>query len=290
MRVLESLRKQRTGSSWEVLVIDNASEDETGEAVRDISGHFPVALRAVREERPGLSFARNCAIEHARGDVLVWTDDDVSCDPKWLDTHLAAYSDPKIVAAGGRVRVDVPPGVPDEIASFLVHRGGGPASGYDFGDDAKEIVRGGRIGTPFGLNMSVRTSWARKLGGYREDLGWRGSGGVPGEETEFFGRVLREGGRISYLPDAVVRHHLTQERASLEYLRRWHRRSGRGRVLLKEPLAATERRRLTRHYLRRIVRYTVRMWFARRGSASWLKCVGRRESSLGALSALRLRD
>jgi glucosyl-dolichyl phosphate glucuronosyltransferase len=286
LRLLESLRHQKSDASWSVLVVDNASEDGTAEAARELASDFPVPLRVAHEPRPGLSCARNCALEHASGDVLVWTDDDATCDPRWLDGHLAAYSDPHCVGAGGRVRVVLPPGVPEGLASFLRDRRGGPAAPYDFGDQPRDIVPGGRIATPFGANMSMRRQPARELGGFREDLGWSGAGGVPGEETEFFARALRAGGRLRYVPDAVVFHHIPPERASVDYLCAWYRRSGQGRALSLRPLPSRTWLRLAGRNLGRLVRYTVLMWFVPRESVEWIKCLGRREKSLGVLSAL----
>src|SRR5690606_2409380 len=75
------------GLRWELLVVDNASSDDTSQVLQGYLGRLP--LRVVREERPGLSNARNAAIRAARGEYIIWTDDDVLVAPGWL----AAYSD-----------------------------------------------------------------------------------------------------------------------------------------------------------------------------------------------------
>ena len=66
----------------DLLVIDNApSSEDTARLVRE---SFP-EIRYVRENRPGLDWARNRAAKEARGDIIAYTDDDVIVDGKWID-------------------------------------------------------------------------------------------------------------------------------------------------------------------------------------------------------------
>jgi len=76
------------GLSWEFIVVDNGSSDNTADVVRRYAGRLP--LRIVREEIPGLSNARNRGVAEARGDYICWTDDDVRLDPNWLAAYAAA--------------------------------------------------------------------------------------------------------------------------------------------------------------------------------------------------------
>ena len=68
-------------SNLEILVIDNAPRSDATQ--RLIEQKFP-AVRYVREDRPGLSWARNRAIDEARGEIVAFTDDDVLVDPTWV--------------------------------------------------------------------------------------------------------------------------------------------------------------------------------------------------------------
>ena len=76
--VLEALAAQTDRSAgWEVLVVDNASRDDTGAVVQAaFAAHLPGRGRLVREERPGLMHARRRATDEARGATIVFLDDD----------------------------------------------------------------------------------------------------------------------------------------------------------------------------------------------------------------------
>ncbi len=91
--------------SWDVIVIDNNSTDETRKVVDRHAAAFPVPLRYLFEERQGRSSALNAGIAAARGVVLVFTDDDVRVAEGWLDaavTPLLSESD--VAYTGGPVR------------------------------------------------------------------------------------------------------------------------------------------------------------------------------------------
>ena len=72
----------------EVLVIDNNSTDTTPEVVKQLASLFGGRLRYVREERQGLSHARNRAIEEAQFEIVAYLDDDVDVDPRWLQAFV----------------------------------------------------------------------------------------------------------------------------------------------------------------------------------------------------------
>src|SRR5579872_1336099 len=65
------------GITWEILIVDNNSSDRTREVIEDFSRAGTCRVDYLFEPRPGLSNARNAGIQAARGDILVFTDDDV---------------------------------------------------------------------------------------------------------------------------------------------------------------------------------------------------------------------
>src|SRR3954466_10143738 len=71
---------------WELLVVNNNSTDATEEVIARHTAQLP--LRRLFERKQGLSNARNCAAAAARGDLLLWTDDDVLVDPDWLAVYV----------------------------------------------------------------------------------------------------------------------------------------------------------------------------------------------------------
>jgi glycosyltransferase involved in cell wall biosynthesis len=93
----------------ELIVVDNGSTDETAKVVRNwlASRSFPV--RFLFEPKPGLSAARNYAMRVAKGDLLVFTDDDCRLSENYVTDllrHDAAEADP--VLRGGRVELGDP--------------------------------------------------------------------------------------------------------------------------------------------------------------------------------------
>src|SRR4051812_39247997 len=79
LMTVESLRPQSCSEKWEVLVVDNASADDTALAIAARATSFPVPLRVVTESNAGLSFARNRALSEAFGRIVIFIDDDVTC-------------------------------------------------------------------------------------------------------------------------------------------------------------------------------------------------------------------
>ena len=89
-RTLDTFEKLElpAGLDWELLVVNNGSSDDTDEVIARRGRHLP--LRRLCEPRPGLSHARNLAATEARGELVVWTDDDVSVDPHWAAAYWSA--------------------------------------------------------------------------------------------------------------------------------------------------------------------------------------------------------
>src|SRR5712691_696604 len=74
---------------WEVLVVDNNSNDQTRKVVEEFCHQNPGRFRYLFEPQPGLSYARNAGIREARGDIIAFMDDDVIVEPTWLQNLTA---------------------------------------------------------------------------------------------------------------------------------------------------------------------------------------------------------
>src|SRR6202030_3837401 len=102
---LKHLRAQKTPPDlkWEIILVDNASTDDTpAVAERCWPNDGSAPLRVVHEPRLGLTFARECGIEQARYDVVVQVDDDNWIDPTFLEAAASVMaSHPEIAGAGG---------------------------------------------------------------------------------------------------------------------------------------------------------------------------------------------
>jgi glycosyltransferase involved in cell wall biosynthesis len=219
--------------SWEVLVVDNGSADGTATVVASVSDMLPV--RAIAEPRIGLSHARNAAITEARGDYILWIDDDVLVDAEWL----VAYSDvfrawPDASFFGGPI-VPLLEGAPPRWMEAALPVIDNAYAALDLGDVPMPLT----IDTlPFGANFVVRTDEQRRHP-FDPELGRRGSALFAGEEWAVLAGMLARGATGRWVPGARVHHVIPPERQSVRYLRRYY--LGNGMSLARTRGAANER-------------------------------------------------
>ncbi len=223
-RVLDSLTALRVppGLTFEVLVVDNGSRDGTGECVAGFAGRLPI--RCVREEVAGLSQARNRGVREARGDLILWTDDDVLVDPGWLSAYWqAAAAQPEAAFFGGRVTPVLEGPSPawvtqnrDLLEHLLAERDFGDAP-FAFSPDDERL--------PFGANFAVRAAVQRRHA-YDTDLGVSPTLRRSGEETAVLRAILREGGSGWWVPQAAVAHFFPLKRQTFAYVLQHYRAYG----------------------------------------------------------------
>ena len=202
----------------EIIVVDNRpSEDTTREAVTALAQNDP-RIRYTCEPRPGLSRARNNGLVHARYDIAAFTDDDAMVDPGWPSALAAGFAaDPEVVCVTGLVAT----GALDTGAERYFD------SRYSWAEDFEPRrydltthrhpsglypFSAGIFGT--GANFAVRRSALARLGDFDPLLGV-GSPGRGGEDLDMFLRVILAGGRICYLPSALIWH---RHRADMQAL------------------------------------------------------------------------
>lgn len=222
-QTLDEMVRQHVSPSidWEILVVDNASTDDTAEVVDRFRERAEVTVRYVREPRQGLSHARNTAVRVARADIVAFTDDDVIPEPDWLSALVDAFRAHDCSGVGGRVleRWEFEPPewwteIRDEVGAAIVS--------FDPGGGSRPLEQ-----APFGANMAFRREVFERHGGFRTDLGRSGDDLLSGEDTEFGRRLLRAGEVLWYAPAAVVHHPVSPDRARKAYFRRWCFQFGR---------------------------------------------------------------
>jgi glycosyltransferase involved in cell wall biosynthesis len=202
----------------ECVVIDNASTDETPRIVEEMANSpAPLPIRRVLEPRQGSSFARNRAVDEARGDFIFFLDDDATADREWLRAMLSALEIRGLDAACGMVspRWSAPPPPwlgPRLWVKLAVHDRAAIESASELGNEV--------LANYFSANVGFRRSAFERFGRFREDLGVVGKNPMSGEDTELFARIIARGGKMGFVPDAVVHHLIGPERMTAEYLRR----------------------------------------------------------------------
>lgn len=206
------------GFSWDVLVVDNKSTDDTRAVVQGRAARFPVPLRYLFESRQGKSNALNSGMSAAPSTVIVFTDDDVEVAPQWLGAGVRPLLErDDIDYTGGPVRpiwTAARPAWLDEKGNL-----GGTIAVKDHG--AEPFIFEDRRKTPLGVNMAVRRRLIERIGGFRPDLGRNGNALLGQEQAEFFYRSRKAGARGLYVPAMVLDHVVPAARLTRTYFRRW---------------------------------------------------------------------
>jgi glycosyltransferase involved in cell wall biosynthesis len=200
---------------WEVLVVDNNSNDHTREVVEDFCQRYPGYFRYLFEPLPGKSHALNAGIQQAHADILAFMDDDVTVEPTWLQNLTAPLTNGEWTGTGGRIlpeqNISLPRWLPRDVSYAA-----GPLVCFDRGLQAESLAE-----PPFGTNMAFQKKMFEKYGGFRTDLGLRPGSELRGEDTEFGRRLLDAGERLRYEPSAVVYHSVQPHRIQKKYILDW---------------------------------------------------------------------
>src|ERR1700677_4161324 len=80
-------------TTWEVLVVDNNSTDQTAEVIQDFCRKYPPHFRYLFEPAQGKSYALNAGILESRGDILAFADDDITVESTWLQRLTDPFRD-----------------------------------------------------------------------------------------------------------------------------------------------------------------------------------------------------
>jgi glycosyltransferase involved in cell wall biosynthesis len=228
---LEALAAQHFDAPrWELLVVDNNSRDATADTIASFQRQHPaLACRYLFQPAQGLSHARNLGIAEARGDLILFTDDDVLPEPDWLARFVATMEEFGCDACGGYIAPiweQPPPGwLTERFHGFLAIRmdESGPKE-LSLQDDP-----------PFGANMGFRRTVFASLGAFDTALGRKGQVLAGGEEWDLFRRIQAKGGRVVYSPALRVHHKVEAFRLNKSYFRRWRYQCSRNEALKSPP-------------------------------------------------------
>jgi len=94
--------------SYEIIVIDNASTDNTKAVVEQVSKISPVPIRYILEEEKGVAQARNRGVKESQGTWIAFFDDDQLAESDWLKNLLYIALQMGADCVGGVVLLDLP--------------------------------------------------------------------------------------------------------------------------------------------------------------------------------------
>jgi glucosyl-dolichyl phosphate glucuronosyltransferase len=197
-----------TGVSWELLVVNNNCTDDTDAVIAKHADALP--LRRLLETKQGLSHARNCALDSMRGDLLIWTDDDVLVDAGWLGAYVeAAAAMPGAGYFGGPVLPWFETAPPADIVGRMPAIRGAFAL-VDYGPETRQLKPGE---APFGANMAYRAELVRSFR-FDPKLGRTGANMIGDEETMLLEKLNGEGRFGLWVGPARVEHFIPKDRAT----------------------------------------------------------------------------
>jgi len=248
LRVCLASLAQLDYPDYEVVVVDNVSRTaETAEIVAR------TGFRYVREERPGLDWARNCGLRAARHDIIAYLDDDARADPLWLRGLAHGFAARHVMGVTGLI-------LPAELETraqhlFEIYGKDGMSKGFRARRwtpsrlPPLSLIQVHKVGV--GANMAFRRQILEAIGAFDTALDV-GTPSCGAGDLDILHRVLLAGGEIRYEPQALVWH---RHRRDMSGLRRQLYNNGRsyGVFLLK--------RWRDGHVSRwQIARFVVRTW------------------------------
>jgi GT2 family glycosyltransferase len=213
---------QQIKPDTEILVVDNASTDDTAQAAAALAATHE-CVSVVCESRLGLSFARNTALMTARGQYVIFLDDDAIAQPGWLEEYSQFFASPpadKIACVGGAVIPCYDRQPPAWMATG--------AHTLRCGEIPQPVQ--GKAG-PWGCNVAYSRSAVMEAGGFCPELGRKGNFWGAHEESELLERLRAAGHRAWWLPGAVIKHYYPPERLRLGFLCKTEFEQGRSSAL-----------------------------------------------------------
>lgn len=235
---IESLCHQTLAvDQYEILVVDNASTDQTAALVKEYQTTFDQhCIRYIYESQPGLGRARNRALQEAQGVYIAYIDDDARAAPDWLERALHLLQGPEQpFCVGGVIRPFYTSAKPewfkDEYESFT------------WGLQPRRLNPGESF---CGSNMTWVRQTLYEKGGFDEQVGVRGEVLSGGEETAVFNRLWQgtDPPALIYDPDLVVYHWAPPDKMQVKYVLRRAWAVGQSRWEMSRDRSTAQRARL----------------------------------------------
>ena len=219
------------GVEWELIIVNNNSTDGTDTVIARHKQNLPI--RRLFEGRPGKSVAANLAIAHAKGNLLLWTDDDALVDRDWLAEYFkAAQQYPDVMYFGGPVEPWFAVTPPQWIRRHFEALAGAFAT-RRIGEVTRPIEASEY---PYGVNMATRRQAFDKVS-FDMRIGPIGKTQVRGEDTTLIDGFRKQGYQGLWVATARLQHYIPPERLTYQYI--WDFHAGLGKTEVR--LAGIER-------------------------------------------------
>lgn len=216
--VLDRLRSQLNTDpiTWEILVIDNNSTDNTAQIVKHHQTNWPTAypLKYCFEAQQGAAFARQLAVRTASGEWIAFLDDDNLPAPDWLaEAHAFSKAYPQAGAYSGQIHGEfevVPPQNFEKIQAYLAIREHGP--------EPHRFNPAALILPPAASLMVRKRAWLESVPSHPSLTGKLPGLLVQGEDYEPLLHIHKQGWEIWYAPKIHTYHQIPRQRLERIYL------------------------------------------------------------------------
>lgn len=202
---------------YEIVLVDNNCTDNTHLVCEQFAADHPdVTFRYVIENEQGLSAARNCGICKARGNLIVYIDDDAFVDTHYLSDYVNWFArHPETMAAGGPIE---PYYEQDEEPVWMTSYTKALLTAWmNYGDKVREYPKGRY---PGGGNSAYRKEVFEKVGLYNTALGRKGGNLMGSEEKDIFAKMHKSGMQVLYLPWPILHHSIPPYKLQQDYFDR----------------------------------------------------------------------
>ena len=222
--LLESIAKNDYPTTdYEIVLVDNNCTDNThGVCEQFAAAHKEVAFRYVIEPEQGLSAARNKGIKEAKGDIIIYVDDDALVDTDYIRQyaeHFATY--PETMAAGGPIEPLYESKEPSWMSPYTKAL---LTAWMNYGTQVREYPNGRY---PGGGNAAYRKEVFERVGLFNTELGRKGNLLLASEEKDIFDKMKALGMKVLYLPTPVLHHCIPQTKLEEDYFNRLTLQIGR---------------------------------------------------------------
>jgi glycosyltransferase involved in cell wall biosynthesis len=236
---LDALLSQEAAPAHEIIIVDNASSDDTASVIAALTSRHS-HVRCIVESRQGLAFARNTGIAAAAAPIVAFTDDDVRVGPGWVKAVASTFEQHADTScAGGPVL----PLWPARVPEWLTERHWAPLGVQDYGPlplriDARRPL------CLIGANLAFRREALEALGGFDPAVQRVGGGIGSTEDQEYHLRLWQSGRHGIYDPALAVNAIVEPARVRKRHHRAWHFGHGRHVARMRLPEIEASRARL----------------------------------------------
>jgi len=221
---LAHLTRLQINAPWEVLIVNNASTDNTAKVAEAYAARLPLCI--VNEQKPGLTQARHRGLREARYAILGFIDDDNHVPPDWGANLLRVFAEhPRVAAAGGPIsevcEIEPPWWFEKFKGNYTIWAP----------HETARVVNHPLCGAGLGIR---KAAWAQlRAKGFVSLLSDRKGGALSsGGDFELCYAFMLAGWQLYYDPALQIRHFIPKSRLNWDYLCRLNEGFGRQSVVL----------------------------------------------------------